>query len=137
MGIIQDIKKAVVPDGDYVIEIVPGSAVESFDRSGESVRFEIEIVDGDRRGVRIPIRFLLRGNERTAGIAGRVGSVFLKWADCLGVEDADTPTDAIKLFWKAQRSRGLRLVATLRAVTSPSTGWRGVVVTDVQLEQPQ
>ena len=92
MGIIQDIKKAVVPDGDYVIEIVPGSAVESFDRAGESVRFEIEIVDGDRRGVRIPIRFLLRGNERTAGIAGRDCSVFLKWADCLGVEDADTPS---------------------------------------------
>ena len=137
MGIIQDIKKAVVPDGDYVIEIVPGSAVESFDRAGESVRFEIEIVDGDRRGVRIPIRFLLRGNERTAGIASRDCSVFLKWADCLGVEDADTPTDAIKLFWKAQRSRGLRLVATLRAVISPSTGWRGVIVTDVQLEQPQ
>ena len=60
MGIIQDIKKAVVPDGDYVIEIVPGSAVESFDRAGESVRFEIEIVDGDRRGVRIPIRFSAR-----------------------------------------------------------------------------
>ena len=137
MGIIQDIKKAVVPDGDYVIEIVPGSAVESFDRAGESVRFEIEIVDGDRRGVRIPIRFLLRGNERTAGIAGRDCNVFLKWADCLSVEDADTPTDAIKLLWKAQRSRGLRLVATLRAVISPSTGWRGVVVTDVQLEQPQ
>jgi hypothetical protein len=53
MGIIQDIKNAVVPDGNYVIEIVPGSAVESFDRAGESVRFEIEIVDGDRRGVRI------------------------------------------------------------------------------------
>jgi hypothetical protein len=137
MGIIQDIKNAVVPDGDYVIEIVPGSAVESFDRAGESVRFEIEIVDGDRRGVRIPIRFLLRGNERTAGIAGRDCSVFLKWADCLGVKDADTPTDAIKLFWKAQRSRGLRLVATLRAVISPSTGWRGVIVTDVRLEQPQ
>ena len=137
MGIIQDIKKAVVPDGDYVIEIVPGSAVESFDRAGESVRFEIEIVDGDRRGVRIPIRLLLRGNGRTAGIAGRDCSVFLKWADCLGVKDADTPTDAIKLFWKAQRSCGLRLVATLRAVISPSTGWRGVIVTDVQLEQPQ
>jgi hypothetical protein len=97
MGIIQDIKKAVVPDGDYVIEIVPGSAVESFDRAGESVRFEIEIVDGDRRGVRIPIRFLLRGNERTVGIAGRDGSVFL-WAVCPNVEDAETPTDAIKLF---------------------------------------
>ena len=137
MGIIQDIKKAVVPDGDYVIEIVPGSAVESFDRAGESVRFEIEIVDGDRRGVRIPVRFLLSGNERTAGIAGRDCSVFLKWADCLGVKDADTPTDAIKLFWKAQRSCGLRLVATLRAVISPSTGWRGVIVTDVQREQPQ
>ena len=58
MGIIQSIRNAVVPDGDYVIELVPGSAVESFDRAGESIRFEIEIVDGDRRGVRIPNRAL-------------------------------------------------------------------------------
>lgn len=123
---------ALPPSGEYLAEIVPGSARDQIYRNGTGVDFEVEIKEGDFAGRRLAIHLLLEGRPEHSFITDRNWRVLSTWAEGVGAKPAADAAGVIRELWDASRKR--RVWLKLKTESNPSTGFSSIAIVDVRVE---
>lgn len=120
------------PSGEYLAEIVPGSARNQLYRNGTGVDFEIEIKEGDFAGRRLVFHFLLEARDELLFITGRNWRVLDTWSKAVGAKPAEDDPGIFRELWEASLNR--RVWLKLQTDTNPRTGFSNVAIEDVRVE---